>query len=73
MRVAAGGAAIEVEVWGIPAEELASFMAGIPPPLGIGQIELQSGSLVPGFICEAYAAAGAADITSYGGWRAYVG
>ena len=73
VRVADGGAAIEVEVWGLPAEHLASFMAGIPSPLGIGQVELQSGGLVPGFICEAYAAAGAADITSYGGWRAYVG
>ena len=68
-----GGAAIEVEVWGIPAEELASFMAEHSAPLGIGQVELRAGRLVPGFICEAYAAAGAADITSYGGWRAYVG
>jgi allophanate hydrolase len=30
------------------------------------------GEEVTGFICEGYAAAGAADITSFGGWRAYL-
>ncbi len=73
VRVSSGGAAVEVEVWGLPAEEFGTLMAAIPAPLGIGQIELEGGNLVTGFICEAYAAAGAADITSYGGWRAYVG
>ena len=32
---------------------------------------LEDGSLVTGFICEGYAALGATDISSYGGWRAY--
>jgi allophanate hydrolase len=73
VRVSADGAAIEVEVWALPCEQLASFIATIPAPLGIGKVELQNGALVAGFICEAYAATGAADITSYGGWRAYVG
>jgi allophanate hydrolase len=73
LRVASGGAAIEIELWGLPTEQLGSFVAGIPAPLGIGKVELQNGSVVPGFICEGYAAAGADDITQFGGWRAYLG
>ena len=67
-----GGAAIEVEVWGVPAEHLGSFVAGIPAPLGIGKIELADGAWVSGFICEGYAAEKATDITHFGGWRAYL-
>jgi allophanate hydrolase len=73
LRVASGGAAIEVEIWGLPAEHLGSFVAGIPAPLGVGKVELQDGSVVAGFICEGYAASGATDITQFGGWRAYIG
>ncbi len=73
VRVSTGGAAIEVEVWAVPSERLASLMDSVPAPLAIGKVEVQSGRLVAGFICEAYAAAEAVDITSYGGWRAYVG
>jgi allophanate hydrolase len=72
IRVAHGGAAIEVEVWSVPATEFGSFVNGIPAPLSIGKVELQDGSRVSGFVCEAHAAAGARDITSLGGWRRYL-
>jgi allophanate hydrolase len=72
IRVSADGAPIEVEVWGLPSEQVGSFIAGIPAPLGIGKVELRDGGLVSGFICEGYAASGAADITRFGGWRAYM-
>jgi allophanate hydrolase len=72
IRVAHGGAAIEVEVWSVPAAEFGSFVNGIPAPLTIGKVELQDGSRVSGFVCEAYAAEGARDITSLGGWRGYL-
>jgi allophanate hydrolase len=72
IRVADGGAAIEVEVWSVPAAEFGSFVNGIPAPLSIGKVELQDGSRVSGFVCEACAAAGARDITSLGGWRRYL-
>jgi allophanate hydrolase len=72
IRVASGGGAIEVEVWSLPAAQVGSFLAGIPAPLGIGKVELESGAWVPGFICEALAAEGALDITAYGGWRPYI-
>ena len=67
-----GGAAIEMEVWELPAREFGSFVAGIPGPLGIGTVELSDGSKVQGFVCEAHAAEGATDITRYGSWRAYL-
>jgi allophanate hydrolase len=72
LRVASGGAAVEIEIWAVPAEYLGSFLAGIPAPLGLGKVQVLGGEEVTGFICEGYAAAGAADITSFGGWRAYL-
>jgi allophanate hydrolase len=56
----------------VPAAEFGSFVNGIGPPLTIGKVELEDGSRVSGFICEAYAAEGARDITSLGGWRRYL-
>jgi allophanate hydrolase len=72
IRVNEDGAAIELEIWALPTAQLGSFVTGIPAPLGVGKIELDSGTWVTGFVCEGYAADGAADITSYGGWREYV-
>ena len=72
VRVPHGGAAIDIEIWALPTESLGSFVAGIPSPLGIGRVELQNGAEVSGFICEGYGASGAADITEFGGWRAYL-
>jgi allophanate hydrolase len=72
IRVATGGAPIEVEVWSVPAPAFGTFVQGIPAPLGIGKIELEDGTGVAGFICEGYAADGARDITAFGGWRGYL-
>ena len=66
------GAAIEVEVWEMPMAQLGSFVAGIPEPLGIGKVTLESGDCVPGFICEQGGIEGARDISHYGGWRAWL-
>lgn len=72
VRVAQGGAAIEMEIWELPAREFGSFVAAIPAPLGIGSVELEDGSRLPGFVCEAYATTEARDITHHGGWRAFL-
>jgi len=66
------GAAIEVEVWALTPAAFGTFVAAIPPPLGIGTLQLTDGSTVKGFICEPSALAGAKDITSFGGWRAFL-
>ncbi|WP_307616155.1 allophanate hydrolase [Variovorax boronicumulans] len=66
------GAAIALEVWAVPLAQVGSFLSLIPPPLGLGSVELADGSWVKGFICEGHALAGAQDVTLHGGWRAYV-
>jgi allophanate hydrolase len=63
---------IEVEVWQLTQEAFGSLIAGIPPPMGIGNLELTDGSIVKGFICEPYALEGAEEITTLGGWRNYL-
>ena len=46
------GPGIEVEVWAVPAHQFGSFVAGVPPPLGIGSVQLDTGEWVKCFICE---------------------
>jgi len=67
-----GGTAIAVEVWDMPMDQVGSFLALIPPPLGLGSVQLDGGRWVHGFVCEAHALAGADDISRFGGWRAYL-
>ena len=67
------GARIEVEVWALPIETFGSFIDGVKAPLAIGQIELDDGARVHGFLCEGHAVKSALDISSFGGWRAYLG
>ena len=73
-RVADGdtGAPIVVEVWQVPIAEVGSFLALIPPPLGLGSVELADGRWVKSFICEGHALLTATDVTVHGGWRAYI-
>jgi allophanate hydrolase len=70
---ASQGCAIAVEVYALPQASIGSFLALIPPPLGLGSVELEDGSWVKGFICEPCGLAGAEDISHFGGWRAYMG
>jgi allophanate hydrolase len=72
LRVADGtGAAIEIEIWALSTQGFGEFVAAVPPPLSIGTIRLAGGRAVQGFLVEAEAIAGARDISSFGGWRAY--
>lgn len=68
----AGGAAIDVEVWAMPREQVGGFLQLIPAPLGLGKVELEDGRWVSGFICEPCAIAGAEEVTRWGGWRDYL-
>src|SRR5262249_51240500 len=73
LRVAAGeGAGIAVEVWAVGAPAFGRFDAAVPPPLSIGTLSLADGRSVKGFLVEAQAIAGARDISSFGGWRAFI-
>ena len=69
------GRAIAIELWEVPLRTLGQFVADVPAPLGIGTLQLASGRTVKGFICEPCVVgdeSGALDITSFGGWRAYL-
>ena len=66
------GASIALELWELPLQHYGSFVAGVPGPLSIGTVRLEDGRSVQGFLCEAWAVHGALDITSHGGWRAYL-
>lgn len=66
------GHAIAVEVWDMPLDQLGSFLALIPAPLGLGSLELADGRTVHGFICEGHALKRAPDVSAFGGWRSYV-
>ncbi len=66
------GYAIELEVYEMPLDAVGGFLALIPPPLGLGSVELADGRWVKGFVCEGAALAGATDISAHGGWRGYL-
>jgi allophanate hydrolase len=73
LRVKNGaGTAIEIEVWAMSEAAFGRFVAAVPPPLSIGTLEIDDGRSVKGFLVEAEAVAGARDISSFGGWRAFM-
>lgn len=72
IRVHENGAAIALEVWEMSATDFGTFVAAIPPPLGIGTLTLSTGELVKGFLCEPSGLVGAEDISHLGGWRAFL-
>jgi allophanate hydrolase len=73
LRVERGaGSPIKLELWALSAAAFGKFVAAIPPPLSIGTIRLADGRDVKGFIVEPAAVNGARDISSFGGWRAFM-
>lgn len=72
LRVAAGGAAIAVELWSVPAAGLAAILAKEPPGLTIGKVRLDDGREVLGVLGEAVLCESQREITAHGGWRAYL-
>ena len=66
------GAGVDVEVWAMPEAQFGGLVAAVPPPLTIGSLTLDDGSIVKGFLCESAAASSATDITRFGGWTAYL-
>ncbi len=73
LRVESGkGASIGIEIWALPVEAFGRFTNAVPAPLSIGTISLFDGRSVKGFLVEAAATVGARDISSFGGWRAFL-
>ena len=72
IRVASGGVPVAVEVWAVPPEGMAKILLQEPPGLCIGKVKLADGEEVLGVIGEPLLVEGQREITSYGGWRAYI-
>ena len=72
LRVSEGGSAIAVEVWSVPAAGIASILLAEPPGLSIGKVILADGRTVLGVLGEPALCEGCREITSHGGWRAYL-
>jgi allophanate hydrolase len=71
VRTDGTGAAIEVDVWALPADGWTRFVAKGVDGLAVGRIELADGTVRPGFVAAAATDAPAADLTPFGGWRAW--
>jgi allophanate hydrolase-like protein len=67
-----GGVHIEVELWQMPVTSFGRFVDLIPPPLTIGSVILDSGETAKEFVCESAALTSARDISSCGGWIAFL-
>ena len=49
----APGQGVEIEVWSLAPAAFGSFVAAIPPPLGIGTLAFEDGTNAKGFLVEA--------------------
>jgi allophanate hydrolase len=71
VRTAGTGAAIEVDLWALPPDGWARFVARGVPGLAVGRVELGDGTTVPGFVATADDTTVRPDLTPFGGWRAW--
>jgi hypothetical protein len=71
LRVAAGGAAIAVELHGLPATAVGGLLALLPEPLAIGRVQIADAGAVLGMLC-AYRPPGAVDVSEHGSWPVYL-
>jgi hypothetical protein len=56
----------------VPVEGLAGILLKEPAGLSVGKVTLADGSVVLGVLGEPILCEGQREITSFGGWRAYV-
>ncbi|MGW4640498.1 allophanate hydrolase [Sphaerisporangium sp. NPDC004334] len=72
VRRPGAGVAVEVELYELGTQALGTLLADTGPPLTLGTVDLADGRRVLGFLCEAYAAESAKDISAHGSWPAYL-
>ena len=67
------GVAVDGELYELPDPVLQRVVAGEPPGLYVGDVELEDGRLVPGVLYRRELLdASCVDISDYGGWRQYI-
>ena len=72
LRTPGAGASVALEIWNVPPAGLAQLLLSEPPGLAIGKVLLDDGSIVLGVLGEPFLCEGQREITSFGGWRAYM-
>ena len=72
LRTGRGGAAIWLELWELEAGGLIQILEGEPAGLTLGRVLLADGRSVLGILSEPFAVEAQREITSFGGWRAYL-
>lgn len=72
LRVREGGAAIAVEIWEVPRDNLTTILLQEPPGLCIGKVHLDNGEVVLGVLGEPILCENQKEITQWGGWRTYI-
>jgi allophanate hydrolase len=68
----AGAGGVAGELWTLSPAALGALAAMLSEPLSLGPVRLCDDRVVVGFLCSAAQVPRAPDITSIGGWRAYV-
>ena len=68
-EVTGGGAKIEVDIYEVPISQMGYFLQQVPKPLTIGDIVLEDGRVVKGFLCQEYCTDSGEDITEQGMWK----
>lgn len=66
MKTTGKGNHIQVDLYALPVEKLGRFMTRVSDPLVLGDVVLEDGRVVKGFLCQGYAAQDAENITSKG-------
>lgn len=71
---AATGAGVSIagELYAMPREALAELGALVRAPIRLGEVALEDGRRVHGYLCDPAAAATARDISHLGDWRAFL-
>lgn len=72
IRTPGEGAEIDLEIWAVPPEGLASILSKEPCGLSIGKVKLNDGTDVLGVLAEPWSVVGEKEITHLGGWRKYI-
>jgi hypothetical protein len=72
IRVSQNGRAIALEIWSITLAALGDILLSEPAGLCIGKIVLADGQEVLGVLGEPFLCEDQQEITSYGGWRAFI-
>lgn len=67
------GVSVAGERWLLSPAALGRFLAALPAPMQLGSVELDDGTWVTAFGCDAGAAARGKDISEYGDWRIALG